>query len=252
MNNSKGNTNGEEAPAEKDPESTAVMGAGAPTPADDNGVVEKDDANNPDTHVEKESTVKDGDAMDVDAGPHNPPNDSAANENIENGAPEKSGGNPDAAQAEVQPSEIKAEVTEGKMEGNKVETSAAEVGGNEGGAAKKRKIQFSLESTVYVTTVDATNTTPIPPNIPPKVVYTDIYGRIPGKEPKYPVPCPNNCGRSVSSSRMALHLEKCIGLQSSRSRSRSSSRDYSSSSMSKGKVSKGGKASKQAKKKSKT
>lgn len=23
--------------------------------------------------------------------------------------------------------------------------------------------------------------------------YTDIYGRVPGKEPKYPIPCPSKC-----------------------------------------------------------
>ncbi len=23
--------------------------------------------------------------------------------------------------------------------------------------------------------------------------YTDIYGRVPGKEPKYPIPCPSEC-----------------------------------------------------------
>jgi hypothetical protein len=43
---------------------------------------------------------------------------------------------------------------------------------------------------------------------------TDIYGRVPGKEPKHTIPCPN-CGRQLSSSRLALHLEKCLGLVSS-------------------------------------
>ena len=44
---------------------------------------------------------------------------------------------------------------------------------------------------------------------------TDIYGRIPGKEPKHTIPCPNDCGRQLSSSRLALHLEKCLGLVTS-------------------------------------
>lgn len=44
---------------------------------------------------------------------------------------------------------------------------------------------------------------------------TDIYGRTPGKEPKYTIVCPN-CGRHLSSSRLSNHLEKCMGLLSSR------------------------------------
>mmetsp|Transcript_28556 Transcript_28556/g.44980 ORF Transcript_28556/g.44980 Transcript_28556/m.44980 type:complete len:143 (-) Transcript_28556:1007-1435(-) len=41
--------------------------------------------------------------------------------------------------------------------------------------------------------------------------YTDIYGRVPGKEPKYPIPCPN-CKRELAVSRFCQHLEKCMGL----------------------------------------
>jgi hypothetical protein len=46
-------------------------------------------------------------------------------------------------------------------------------------------------------------------------LQTDIYGRIPGREPKYAIACPN-CDRHLSSSRLAVHLEKCMGLSSSR------------------------------------
>lgn len=42
---------------------------------------------------------------------------------------------------------------------------------------------------------------------------TDIYGRVPGKEPSHTIPCPNdNCSRHLASSRLASHLEKCLGL----------------------------------------
>lgn len=40
---------------------------------------------------------------------------------------------------------------------------------------------------------------------------TDIYGRIPAKEPKYPISCPA-CSRIISVSRFAAHLEKCMGI----------------------------------------
>lgn len=39
----------------------------------------------------------------------------------------------------------------------------------------------------------------------------DIWGRIPPKEPSYPVDC-TVCGRQISSMRFAQHLEKCMGL----------------------------------------
>jgi len=39
----------------------------------------------------------------------------------------------------------------------------------------------------------------------------DIWGRIPPKEPKIPVQC-TLCGRHMSTSRFASHLEKCMGL----------------------------------------
>ncbi len=39
----------------------------------------------------------------------------------------------------------------------------------------------------------------------------DIWGRIPLKEPKHPVECAL-CGRHLSTTRFASHLEKCMGL----------------------------------------
>lgn len=55
--------------------------------------------------------------------------------------------------------------------------------------------------------------------------FTDIYGRIPGKEPKFTIPCPNdNCSRHLASSRLALHLEKCLGLVSSSRRGSNASK----------------------------
>lgn len=72
--------------------------------------------------------------------------------------------------------------------------------------------------------------------------HTDIYGRVPGKEPKYPIPCPSeyqdieridyfnnfalliqsfvvhtalymaDCKRELAVSRFCQHLEKCMGL----------------------------------------
>lgn len=48
----------------------------------------------------------------------------------------------------------------------------------------------------------------LPPSNKPK---TDIYGRIPLKEPKYPISCPT-CSRNISVSRFAAHLEKCLGI----------------------------------------
>lgn len=47
--------------------------------------------------------------------------------------------------------------------------------------------------------------------IKPKT-HTDIYGRTPGKEFKFTIACPNNCGRYMSSSKIAMHLEKCLGI----------------------------------------
>jgi hypothetical protein len=52
--------------------------------------------------------------------------------------------------------------------------------------------------------------TPIQSQQKPKP-KTDIYGRIPTKEPKYPISCPT-CGRIISVSRFAAHLEKCLGI----------------------------------------
>ncbi|KAL3776471.1 hypothetical protein ACHAWO_007551 [Cyclotella atomus] len=55
-----------------------------------------------------------------------------------------------------------------------------------------------------------TKPTSIQPQQKPKS-KTDIYGRIPSKEPKYPISCPT-CGRIISVSRFAGHLEKCLGI----------------------------------------
>lgn len=47
-----------------------------------------------------------------------------------------------------------------------------------------------------------------PEQQPPEV---DIWGRIPPKEPKQPVQC-TLCGRHISTTRFASHLEKCMGI----------------------------------------
>lgn len=51
----------------------------------------------------------------------------------------------------------------------------------------------------------------------------DIWGRIPSKEPKTTVKC-QNCGKNVSAIRFAPHLDKCMGLGTSRGSSSSSMR----------------------------
>lgn len=83
-------------------------------------------------------------------------------------------------------------------------------------ATKIRKLEFSHEQKA----ADTTNTLEVQKinagNI--SASLTDIYGRTPGKEPKYTIACPN-CGRHLSSSRLAIHLEKCMGLSSSRKNS---------------------------------
>jgi len=77
-------------------------------------------------------------------------------------------------------------------------------------ATKIRKLEFSHEqNTLEVQKINAGNIS---------ASLTDIYGRTPGKEPKYTIACPN-CGRHQSSSRLAIHLEKCMGLSSSRKNS---------------------------------
>jgi len=144
--------------------------------------------------------------------------------------------------------------------------SNEELGHDEGDDAKKTKLQFSQErqstittnseSTILSSNITDKRTATIS-NISPKV-YTDIYGRTPGKEPKYTIPCPNNCGRQILSSRMALHLEKCLGISSSRRRfsnnpasgtnRRGNASASTTSSVGKGNgVNKGGKASRQGK-----
>ncbi|KAL7524166.1 hypothetical protein ACHAWF_000839, partial [Thalassiosira exigua] len=79
-------------------------------------------------------------------------------------------------------------------------------------------------------------------------VHVDIYGRTPGKEPSHPIPCPNYCGRQISSSRMALHLEKCLGLVKKRgSNTTGSSGARRSSGTAGSSAGKGGKVSRQGK-----
>ena len=53
----------------------------------------------------------------------------------------------------------------------------------------------------------------------------DIYGRIWSKEPKYTIACPNDCGRFLATSKIAMHLEKCFGI-SGRKRSAPTSSDH--------------------------
>lgn len=158
--------------------------------------------------------------------------------------------------------------------GNSTESDDKVVGHCDGNDAKKRKLQFSdgqqsaAGSTSTNTGISAkigsipsryiTNkNVPATANssaILPKA-HTDIYGRTPGKEPKYTIPCPNNCGRRLSSIRLAQHLEKCLGLSSRRRNSSSQSGtsgrrgsvSASLSSASKGSGSKGGKVSRQGK-----
>ena len=88
-------------------------------------------------------------------------------------------------------------------------------------AMKMRKLEFSHEQK----TVDINNTLEDSGNAIQKInagnisaPLTDIYGRTPGKEPNYTIACPN-CGRHLSSSRLANHLEKCMGSSSSRKNS---------------------------------
>ena len=144
--------------------------------------------------------------------------------------------------------------------------SNEELGHGEGYDAKKTKLQFSQErqstittnseSTILSSNITDKHTATIPDISPKK--STDIYGRTPGKEPKYTIPCPNNCGRQISSSRMALHLENFLGISSGRRISnnpaasgnnrRGNASASTTSSVGKGNgVSKGGKASRQGK-----
>ena len=58
----------------------------------------------------------------------------------------------------------------------------------------------------------------------PRDSSLDIWGRIPPKEPKFTVNC-QNCGKSVSAIRFAPHLDKCMGLGTSRGINSSSNRN---------------------------
>jgi len=108
---------------------------------------------------------------------------------------------------------------------------------NEGGdITKKRKLPFSEElpkstsssqspakvgsakstATSPKSSSAATSTSPRRKFSPTTKVTAgiDIYGRKPGKEPKYLIKCPvESCDRRLFSSDLALHLEKCMGIQ---------------------------------------
>jgi len=78
---------------------------------------------------------------------------------------------------------------------------------NDGGVKAKTSIKTpDTPTTIAATTTETTNGALEQP--PPGV---DIWGRIPPKEPKHPVECVL-CGRHVSTTRFASHLEKCMGL----------------------------------------
>lgn len=77
----------------------------------------------------------------------------------------------------------------------------------------------------YVINNNLSTTSSSPKATTSTMPFTDIYGRIPGKEPKFTIPCPNdNCSRHLASSRLALHLEKCLGLVSSSRRGSNASK----------------------------
>jgi hypothetical protein len=77
----------------------------------------------------------------------------------------------------------------------------------------------------YVINNNLSSTSSLPRATTSTMPFTDIYGRIPGKEPKFTIPCPNeNCSRHLASSRLALHLEKCLGLVSSSRRGSNASK----------------------------
>ena len=77
-------------------------------------------------------------------------------------------------------------------------------------SSKKRKVEPKVGGTSSAITNNVAEKGRISPNL--AKANTDIYGRNPGKEPKYPLKCPNNCGRQISCKMMAMHLEKCLGL----------------------------------------
>ena len=72
------------------------------------------------------------------------------------------------------------------------------------------------ESKPSVADGSATGTTPAPTMQTRQALnHTDIWGRIPPKEPKQNVEC-RICGRQVSALRFAPHLDKCMGLSMAR------------------------------------
>lgn len=85
-----------------------------------------------------------------------------------------------------------------------------------------------LDTGTSGTTADNTTGTPSPPVVVPVVLlasptmqtrqttnHLDIWGRVPPKEPKQNVEC-RICGRMVSASKFAPHLDRCMGLSMSR------------------------------------
>ncbi|KAL9189617.1 hypothetical protein ACHAXT_009292 [Thalassiosira profunda] len=147
----------------------------------------------------------------------------------------------------------------GKAEGDGASGEGAHA--TDGPEAKKRKIEGSDETKMQPKPGEApaspaklaAATTSVSSPIKARV---DIYGRTPGKEPPFPIPCPN-CHRSLAASRMASHLEKCLGI-STRSTARKASsasgstgsRGSSGRGKGSGRGGKGGRQGKQAKRKS--
>ena len=61
----------------------------------------------------------------------------------------------------------------------------------------------------------AATTTSSPTSTKPSTSHLDIWGNMPPKEPKQTCLC-QLCGRHVSASRFAQHLDKCMGLSTAR------------------------------------
>ena len=190
--------------------------------------------------------------------------DGTATKNVDTAHEHKMGGVEQIIQQKQDPKEQKQNDGTAKIATANADKSTP----NEGSDAKKRKVEFDKASKTTNTSninippvlvVGTTSTLPptkkgttttttitplpiIPPRSPTKPVYTDIYGRTPGKEPRYTIPCPNYpaCTRNISCSRLAVHLEKCLGLPSSRRRNSSSTGNAGSSSGRRGSSASGG------------
>ncbi|KAL3808624.1 hypothetical protein ACHAXA_009005 [Cyclostephanos tholiformis] len=119
--------------------------------------------------------------------------------------------------------------TEGKGGSQNADLGQDATSNDDGGDAPSSRDELATESgdpMLVIEQTSAVTTTPVErivsgggnnnnASISTSSSITDIYGRIPGKEPKYAISCPN-CGRQLSSSRLAVHLEKCMGLSSTR------------------------------------